>query len=361
VATAGDAGDGICVFDEHLRQLMREDPRPPPAAPTDDTHAVSRATLRGLLLAGLDAEMSFGKEFVRFERTIENKVRATFADGSSATGDVLVGADGVNSRVRRQLLPDAKVIDTGGFGIGGKLLLNPDVEAWLPSPLLQGKSMILPKQDFLFTAVFRRRASSSSYDGLQPSAGLNRDVPWADWEVVDYLMWAYVARRSAGFSDADGLHGRSLRDRVEQRSSRWHPALRRLIAESDESTIELFNFRAAVRIRPWQSTNVTLLGDAVHAMPPVGGIGGNVALADASKLCRSLQAAANGRTPLLTALNAYETDMIKRGFAAVGQSRLYLQLAIFPSRIVRAVARTFFRSCGALPFLRRAVFGTGPG
>jgi 2-polyprenyl-6-methoxyphenol hydroxylase-like FAD-dependent oxidoreductase len=151
VATAGDVGEGMIFYDEHLRQLMREDPRPPPAGPTDETHAVSRATLRWLLLAGLEAEVTFGKEFVRFEKIVGDKVRAIFADGSSATGDVLVGADGVNSRVRRQLLPNAKVIDTGGFGIGGILPLNPAVEAWLPSPLLEGKSMILPKQDFLFT------------------------------------------------------------------------------------------------------------------------------------------------------------------------------------------------------------------
>jgi 2-polyprenyl-6-methoxyphenol hydroxylase-like FAD-dependent oxidoreductase len=188
---------------------------------------------------------------------------------------------------------------------------------------------------------------------------LNRDLPEAAYDDVDYMMWAYVERRTAGFSDAGGLRGQALRSRIEQRISQWHPDLQRRIAESDERTIELFNFRAAVRIRPWQSTNITLLGDAVHAMPPVGGIGGNVALAHASKLCRLLKEAADGRTPLLTALSAYEADMIKRGFAAVAQSRLYLQLAIFPSRIVRAVARTFFRSCGAFPFLRRAVFGAG--
>jgi 2-polyprenyl-6-methoxyphenol hydroxylase-like FAD-dependent oxidoreductase len=107
---------------------------------------------------------------------------------------------------------------------------------------------------------------------LQQLAGLNRDLPGADREDVDYIMWAYVARRSGDFSTADGLRGQALRDRVEQRISPWHPDLQRLIADSDEGTIEQFDFRAAVRIRPWQSTNITLLGDAVHAMPPVGGM-----------------------------------------------------------------------------------------
>jgi len=359
VATAGNAGRGMGVYDENLRQLMREDPPPAAAAPTDETHAVSRAALRRLLLAGLEAEVAFGKEFVRFEKIDGNQVRAIFADGSSATGDVLVGADGVNSRVRRQFLPNAKVVDTRGFGIGGKLPLSPDVEAWLPSLLLEGKNMILPKKDFLFTAVFRRRTSLALRDGLQERVASNADLAKTDGEDVDYIMWAYVSRRTPGLPDANDLHGTALRAWVERRVCGWHSSLQRLIAESDERSVEVFDFRSAARIRPWESTNVTLLGDAVHAMPPVGGIGGNVALSDASKLCEALRTVAAGRSSLLPALSAYEAEMIKRGFAAVEQSRLYLQLAIFPSRLGRAAARAFFWSCGALPFLRRAVFGTG--
>jgi len=362
VATAGDAGASMGIYDEHLRLLMREDPRPASAAATDRAHAVSRATLRRLLLAGLEAEVSFGKEFVRFERLPDNKLKAIFADGDFITGDVLVGADGVNSRVCRQLLPDARLIDTGGIGIGGKLPLNADVEAWLPSPLLLGKNMILPERDFLFTAMFRRRMSSSTPDSSHALAPLSSDLAKADADEADYIMWAYVARKSID-SSADSsamarLHGEALRSRVEQSVSHWHAGLRRLIAESDASSVQLFDFRAAARIRPWQSTNVTLVGDAAHAMPPVGGIGGNIALCDAAKLSRALKDVAEGKTPLVAALSSYEADMLKRGFAAVGQSRLYLQLAISPSRMLRAVARAFFRACGAAPSLRRAVFGS---
>ena len=47
-------------------------------------------------------------------------------------------------------------------------------------------------------------------------------------------------------------------------------------------------------MKPWQTGNVTLLGDAVHNMPPVGGLGGNAALYDASRLCRALIAVDRG-------------------------------------------------------------------
>jgi hypothetical protein len=59
------------------------------------------------------------------------------------------------------------------------------------------------------------------------------------------------------------------------------------------------------------------------------------------------------------AICRYEAETIKQGFAAVAQSRLYLKLAICRSRIVRAIARAFFRVCGAVPLLRRSIFEDG--
>jgi 2-polyprenyl-6-methoxyphenol hydroxylase-like FAD-dependent oxidoreductase len=350
IATAGDTGAGMGVYDERLKELMREDARPRPATPIDDTHAVSRITLRKLLLSGIEADVIFDKEFVRYEKTGDDMITAFFADGSSATGSVLVGADGARSRVRRQLLPHARDIDTPGVGVGGKLPLNPETEAWLPPGILSGKNMVLPARDFLFTATFRRRTVPEARGAHNAS---NRIVEVED---RDYLMWAFVAHRSIYPAGVDELHGQALRDLVIWRMSGWHPALRRLVAESNENTIDLFQFRAAARVRPWPSANVTLLGDAIHAMPPVGGIGGNIALCDASRLCGALDRVAKGNALVATALSAYEADMIKRGFAAVAQSRLYLQLAIFPSRLLRAIARTFFRLCGTFPPLRRAIF-----
>lgn len=91
-------------------------------------------------------------------------------------------------------------------------------------------------------------------------------------------------------------------------------------------------------------------------MPPVGGLGRNAALADASSLHRARVTISEGRVPLETALREYEAQMLRRGFATVAQARLYLRLAIFP-RSVRAGARGFLWTCGRLPARRRVVFG----
>jgi 2-polyprenyl-6-methoxyphenol hydroxylase-like FAD-dependent oxidoreductase len=69
-------------------------------------------------------------------------VTAHFADGSSARGDILVGADGVNSRVRQQYLPHAPRLDTGGTGIQGKVWLTGALRARLPARLQDGPAMI---------------------------------------------------------------------------------------------------------------------------------------------------------------------------------------------------------------------------
>jgi 2-polyprenyl-6-methoxyphenol hydroxylase-like FAD-dependent oxidoreductase len=210
VAEADDAGAGMGVYDEGLRLLMREDERRP-ASPADDTHAVSRVLLRELLRSGLEAELNFGKEFVRYE-TSGTEVTACFADGSKAGGDVLVGADGVTSRLRRQFLPQARDVDTQGVGIGGKLPLSRATEAWLPPCLLRGKSMILPKRDFLFTAVYRRRDRGSPH---RPWLAEHAEIePSGE---PDYLLWAYVAHRDTLARDGGPRDRAALRAALVRR------------------------------------------------------------------------------------------------------------------------------------------------
>jgi 2-polyprenyl-6-methoxyphenol hydroxylase-like FAD-dependent oxidoreductase len=220
--------------------------------------------------------------------------------------------------------------------------------------------MILPRRDFLFTAVFRRRERPDQIlarFGKRPSgSALSVEQLLWDAENRDYLMWAFVVHRDSLPGRSSDLCRDTLQDTVARRMSRWNPNLRRLVVESDSATVEQFPFTAAERVAPWTTTNVTLLGDAIHGMPPVGGLGGNTALRDAALLCRALTAADRGESSLLTAIAKYEADMLTYGFAAVREATRYLRLAISPSVTLRRTARGFFRLCGALPPLRRAVF-----
>jgi hypothetical protein len=52
----------------------------------------------------------------------------------------------------------------------------------------------------------------------------------------------------------------------------------------------------------------------------------------------------------------YQAEMLDRGFKTVRGVRLYTRMAISRSRMLRTTARAFFRLCGAVGPLRRAVF-----
>ncbi|WP_163569274.1 FAD-dependent oxidoreductase [Fodinicola feengrottensis] len=85
------------------------------------------------------------------------------------------------------------------------------------------------------------------------------------------------------FSDATG---ETIRATIKGRIATWHPHLRRLIAESAHDQLRAVGFTAATPVPAWRTSNVTVLGDAIHHMPPVGGLGGNTALRDARLLCQ---------------------------------------------------------------------------
>jgi 2-polyprenyl-6-methoxyphenol hydroxylase-like FAD-dependent oxidoreductase len=66
--------------------------------------------------------------------------------------------------------------------------------------------------------------------------------------------------------------------------------------------------------------NVTLLGDAIHAMTPTLGRGANVAMRDGALLGRELKRVAEGSMALDDALGSYERQMLEYGFAVVREA-----------------------------------------
>src|SRR2546426_2764380 len=139
LATGGQPSKGVTMFSVVDGQMKEGATRPFPEGGSDEFitvgSAVDRLTLRQILLAGLDDSVHFNKAFARYEQQEDGRVWSHFTDGTRASGDVLVAADGVGSRIREQFLPHAEVIDTGMRWLGGKTLLTDEIIRLLPEPM----------------------------------------------------------------------------------------------------------------------------------------------------------------------------------------------------------------------------------
>jgi 2-polyprenyl-6-methoxyphenol hydroxylase-like FAD-dependent oxidoreductase len=364
--TVSTTGDRFAFVTEQLHPLIELDTDvtggdPDPA---HQHHGVSRITLRQVLLDGLGAAVEFGKTFERYELTGDGQVTARFADGSSATGDLLVGADGANSRVRQQLLPHAKRIDTGVVAVAGKYHLTEASRARLPAALTTRVNTIVPaRRGFMFTAVWQgdRQPVTSALSGHEiggndPTAarqpGLLLD------NTADYTFWAYAesAKRFLADGQLDRRTGAALQQSVLDEIQAWSPDLRRLVAESDPATVNAMAIRSATPVDPWPTGPVTLLGDAIHNMTPMAGIGANTALRDADLLCRQLTTVHHGRQALVPAVHEYERQMLDYGFAAVRTSLRNTRMAGSANPITRRAFRGILRLASAVPPMKRGMF-----
>jgi salicylate hydroxylase len=305
---AAEDGGGFGFVTERGTDLLS---LPAPLVNRDGRHyGISRTGLREVLLDGLDVR--HGRVFRSYTRD-GDRVTAHFEDGGTATGELLVGADGAGSRVRGQLLPHAAGrADTGVIAIAGRGPVD--------GPLATRANLVVARgPGGLFTA------------------------PWRD-----YVLWGYTEPAASLPSDVEGRDGPALRELVSARIRHWSPALRDLIARTGPDSVNAFRVTSAIPVGPWPSGPVTLLGDAVHHMSPAGGVGANTALRDADLLRRTIL----DHRPI----SEYEREMLHYGFAAVRRSLRNTR----STRLGRVAFRTALRVTAAVPPLRRS-FARGLG
>jgi 2-polyprenyl-6-methoxyphenol hydroxylase-like FAD-dependent oxidoreductase len=351
VAIAGQQLRGISFVTEQLAPLLSVD-WPPVGREEDSDWRVSRNKLRQVLLTGLDGTVHFGKRFTQFEMAADSQVQARFADGTAAVGNVLIGADGVGSKVRRQLLSSAKVEDLRIAAIGAKLpFASIGASAWLPSGLTDRMTIVAPPSGSgMFMTKYQRTARRAAVPEVPP------ELLAPDLE--DHVFWALIARRDkfAGTGDLRQLPPEAKRELVLDIVRSWDPVLRRLVAESALPSFTAISLQSSTKPKEWNTTNVTLLGDAIHTMTPLQGLGGNTALRDAALLCDNLGLAHAGRIDLLTALHDYEAKMRQYAEDAVRVSRQYTEQIVTDNRLSRAGFRIFLRVADSIPALKNRLF-----
>ena len=143
--------------------------------------AIDRLTLRQILAARLGDVIHCGAAAAGWERD-GDRVRLRLSDGSTAEGDVLVGADGVGSVIREGLLPDAEVIDTGvrGLGLFARTPLTPEIHDALPGILLDGFVIAADGRGVTLAlgAMDPRRPPEQAAAQLAPDVSLDAVAPY---------------------------------------------------------------------------------------------------------------------------------------------------------------------------------------
>ncbi|MCY1030714.1 FAD-dependent monooxygenase [Corallococcus sp. BB11-1] len=241
--------------------------------------ALHRARLQAVLRAHVSPEddVRLGVAVTGFQDD-GARVTASLSDGTTVSGDVLVGADGLRSAVRTGLWGEQPTRYSGYTSWRG---VCPAVELVAPGHV-------------------------SETWGPGARFGI---VPIGHGEVY----WFATLNAPAGTEDAPGQTLSALRERF----SGWHAPIAALLAATPAERVLRTDIHDRPPLPQWSRGRVTLLGDAAHPMTPNLGQGGCQAIEDAVVLADCL--AAPG--PVEDALRAYEARRLTRANQMVVRSR----------------------------------------
>jgi 2-polyprenyl-6-methoxyphenol hydroxylase-like FAD-dependent oxidoreductase len=267
----------------------------PDDAPLDRPE-VDRIALRNLLLDSLP------EQAVRWAHAFDNAADGLlhFTDGTTATYDLLIGADGAYSKVRA-LLTDAQPVHTGQNTVE---LSIPDIDRTHPdlaAMVGRGSYWVIGKHQSL-SAQRNGDGCVRIYLGFQTSK-------------------AWVATSGIPFDDPA-----TARAQLIALFTGWDPRITALIAACDDTIVPRSITTLPVGLT-WPSTpGVTLLGDAAHLMPPVGQ-GANMALLDGALLGLALAAHPDD---FPAAVREHEREMFERTSAVARECAEIQEMMMSP-------------------------------
>jgi 2-polyprenyl-6-methoxyphenol hydroxylase-like FAD-dependent oxidoreductase len=253
---------------------------------------VSRGELRHMLLDSLpDSVVQWSRKVRGVQSLGSGRHEMRFADGSTASTSLLVGADGAWSRIR-PLLSDATPHYTGFTSV----------------------------ECFLFEADTRHTATAQavgtgSLFALAPGKGL-----LAHRERRGTLhTYVQLKKPQDWLADIDASDQAAVSARVAAEFAGWAPELTTLITESDTTPVVRYLHTLPTRHSWARIPGVTLLGDAAHLAAP-NGEGANLAMLDGAELGQAIAAHPGD---IETALAEYEQAMIPRAAAEAGAEDTY--------------------------------------
>ena len=287
--------DVAVVIDSECHELTTAPHIGPPNEGELPHTAIDRATFRAILSSDLDDCVRYETPVAGFSAGADG-VEVRLSDGRTTAGDVLVGADGVGSQVRRRLMPQVGIVPApvGALGLFGRSPLSEEIIAELPEVL--SAAFVIARDARGVMLSLGQCVPRKSGPGVAPAYMMLSGGVLPGTAVPEPAAW-----------DARTPH--EMHDAMRAGVGGWHPAIRGLVDRIEPETLFSHPFRRLDPTPPWPSSRVTLVGDSIHAMLPTLGKGANMAMRNAAVLRDHLVAADRGERPLLEAIAAYEHDM----------------------------------------------------
>lgn len=253
---------------------------------------IDRGVLRKILLESLAEDtVVWGSKFLSMKKQQEGW-SITLTNGSTVYADLVIAADGANSKIR-PYLTDIKPFYSGIIMLEGNIYDAANTAPQINSLLKGGKIMAFGKGKNMLLG-------QKANDEIGFYASFKADEEWVNNNGLDYgnrnelLTW------------------------FKEKYSGWVAVWGELFEKTELPVIPRPIYCMPLD-QSWQSLpNLTMLGDAAHVMPPFAGEGVNMAMQDALDLSEYL--VSDQYSTIHEAIKMYEDKMLKRASAAARES-----------------------------------------
>jgi len=255
---------------------------------------IDRGPLRDILLDSLQpGTVEWDSHLLSIETIAPDRWQLNFENDATATADLIIGADGANSKIRPFVTPLTPV--WAGVTMIEASVKDPKQTAPRINTLLRGGKI------FAFGHEKTLIVSGKGDGALGFTVSFRSDEDW-------------VRRSGPDFKD-----NHQMLAWFKQAFPEWGTIWHELFAGDNTLFISRPQYCMPLNLHWDPKPNITLIGDAAHWMPPFAGEGVNMAMLDALQLSESLTNPAPGS--MQAAIHHYEQQMFKR-FAEVGRQTM---------------------------------------